>query len=456
MGLDIALIHPPFGKGDVRKLGICSPPIGLAYLGAFLRESDHRVSIIDAEAEGLNKAQILERVNKADLVGITTTAPAYNSALELTNLIKQSHNKTTVVLGGPQATFLDRECLERSAADAVVRGEGESTMLDIATSIESGDISDVEGTTARDGDTIIRNPERKLIADLDDIPFPARDLLPLEKYLPVNSAGIVSSRGCPFRCIFCASSKLYDKKFRSRSAQNVFQEVAQLVDQGYTNVTMLDDNFILNKERAFEFADLVEASDLKFNWSCTGRVDSIDEDLLRRLREVGCNGLFFGVESASNDTLKLIKKGFTTDQVINAFDVLKNYDYPTTASFMIGLPGDDPGKVADTINLAKQIKPDFAMFSVTTPYPGTELYENIDNYDLEITIDDWSKFTLTKPVVRTDALSTADLHWWFIRAYFSFYVRASYITRAIARKQLGFVLNPVKSTIADAFRGTIS
>ncbi|MGZ5561886.1 MAG: B12-binding domain-containing radical SAM protein, partial [Halobacteriota archaeon] len=187
MGLDIALIHPPFGKGDVRKLDICSPPIGLAYIGAFLRGTDHRVFIIDAESERLNEAQILERVNRADLVGITTTAPTYNSALELTNLIKQSNNSTTVVLGGPQATFLDRECLQRSAADAVVRGEGEITMLDIATSIESGAINDVEGITLREGDTIVRNPDRKLIPDLDDIPFPARDLLPMEKYSPVNS-----------------------------------------------------------------------------------------------------------------------------------------------------------------------------------------------------------------------------------------------------------------------------
>ncbi|MGA7075755.1 MAG: radical SAM protein [Halobacteriota archaeon] len=456
MGLDIALIHPRFGKGDVRKLDICSPPIGLAYIGACLRKSDYRVSIIDAEIERLTNTQIVERVNRADLVGITTTAPTYNSALELTNLIKQSNNNAAVVLGGPQATFLDRECLEKSAADAVVRGEGESTMLDIATSIESGAISDVEGITVREGDTIVRNPDRKLIPDLDDIPFPARDLLHMEKYSPVNSTGIVSSRGCPFRCIFCASSKLYDKKFRSRSAQNVFQEVAQLVGQGYANVTMLDDNFILNKERTFEFADLVEENNLKFEWSCTGRVDFIDEDLLRRLREVGCNGLFFGVESASNDTLKLIKKGFTTDQIINAFDVLKNYDYPTTASFMIGLPGDDPEKVADTISLAKQINPDFAMFSVTTPYPGTELYDNIGNYDLEITIDDWSKFTLTKPVVHTSALSTADLHRWFLRAYFSFYVRASYLRRAIAKKQLGFVFSPVKNAMADAFRGAFA
>jgi radical SAM superfamily enzyme YgiQ (UPF0313 family) len=278
----------------------------------------------------------------------------------------------------------------------------------------------------------------------------------MEKYSPANSTGVISSRGCPFNCIFCASSKLYDNKFRSRSAHNVYEEVAQLVGQGYANVTMLDDNFILNKERAFKFADLVEKNNLKFEWSCTGRVDFIDEDLLRRLHEVGCNGLFFGVESASNDTLKLIKKGFTTDQITSAFDVLKNYDFPTTASFMIGLPGDDPGKVADTINLAKQINPDFAMFSVTTPYPATELYDNIDDYDLEITIDDWTKFTLTKPVVRTSALSTADLHRWFLRAYFRFYVRASYLRRAVAKKQMGFVLSPIKNTIADAFRGAIA
>jgi anaerobic magnesium-protoporphyrin IX monomethyl ester cyclase len=452
MGIDVALIQPAFGAGDVRKLNICTPPLGLAYIAAFLREHGHRVTIIDAEVEQLNNEQIAQRAKNADLAAITTTAPTYSSALALANRIKQSNNPTKVVLGGPQATFLDRDCLERSAADAVVRGEGEHTMLDIADSVESGGTCDFDGATYRDAGTVIRNPDRKLIADLDDIPVPARDLLPMEKYSPPKTTGVISSRGCPFRCIFCASSNLYHKTFRSRSAYNVFGEVAQLVAKGYENVTMLDDNFILNKERAFEFADLVEEHRLKFDWSCTGRVDSIDEDLLQRLREVGCNGLFFGVESASNNTLKLIKKGFTTDQVINAFDVLKTYDYPTTASFMIGLPGDDPGKVADTINLAKQINPDFAMFSVTTPYPGTELYDNIDDYDLEIVIDDWSKFTLTKPVVRTSALSTADLHRWFLRTYVSFYVRASYVRRAIAKKQMGFVLSPVKAAVTNAVR----
>ncbi len=215
---------------------------------------------------------------------------------------------------------------------------------------------------------------------------------------------------------------------------------------------MLDDNFILNKERAFEFADLVEEHRLKFDWSCTGRVDSIDEDLLRRLSEVGCSGLFFGVESASNETLKLIKKGFTTDQVIDAFDLLKDYDYTTTASFMLGLPGDDRQKIVNTINLAKKIDPDFAMFSVTTPYPGTELYENIDHYDIELTVNDWSQFTLAKPVVHTSALSTRDLQRWLVKAYASFYARASFLARAIAKKQMGFVLSPVKAAVTNAVR----
>jgi len=430
--------------------------MGLAYIASFLREHGHHVTIIDAEVEQLNDEQIAQEVRNADLAGITTTAPTYSSALALTNRIKRLNNRTKVVLGGPQATFLDRESLERSAADAVVRGEGEATMLDIAASIESGSVHDVEGITVRDGDMIVRNPDRKQIADLDGIPFPARDLLPMEKYSPPRSTGVISSRGCPFRCIFCASSNLYHKTFRSRSAYNVFEEVAQLVAQGYENVTMLDDNFILNKERAFKFADLVEEHNLRFSWSCTGRVDSIDEDLLGRLREVGCNGLFFGVESASDDTLRLIKKGFSTDQVVNAFDVLRDYDYATTASFMIGLPGDDRQKVVDTINLAKRIHPDFAMFSVTTPYPGTELYDNIDNYDLEITLNDWSDYTLTKPVIRTSALSTAELHRWFLRAYFSFYVRASYLRRAIAKKQLGFVLGPVQHAVTDALRRAVS
>ncbi len=452
-------MHPPLRTGDVKKLDICTPPIGLAYIGAYLRQHGHRVRIIDAEVEKLGIKQIAERVKDACLVGITTTAPIYSSALELANTIKRLNSKTKVVFGGPQATFLDTESLERSAADAVVRGEGEFTMQEIASSLESDPSRSMEGiagVTYKEAGMIVKNPDRELIANLDDIPFPARDLLPMERYTPPESTGVVSSRGCPFRCIFCASSKLYNKKFRSRSAQNVFEEVTQLVAKGYKNVTMLDDNFILNKERAFAFADLVEEHNVKFEFSCTGRVDSIDEDLLHRLHDVGCTGLFFGVESASDETLTLIKKGFTTDQVIDAFSTLKHHDIPTTASFMLGLPGDDARKVANTINLAKHISPDFAMFSVTTPYPGTELYDNIDHYDLEITAPNWDRFTLTRPVVRTSALSTRELQRWFLKAYFSFYVRLSYLRQAYSKGQLGFVLSPVKNAITTAVRGTFA
>jgi radical SAM superfamily enzyme YgiQ (UPF0313 family) len=420
----------------VRKLNVCGPPIGLAYIAAFLREHGHRVTIIDAEVEQLNSEQVAQQARRADLVGITSIASTYHSALEIACLIKQSSKGTTVVLGGPQVTFLDAESLEKSPADAVVRGEGEHTMLDVANTVESGSAFDFDGVTYRDAGAVVKNPDRKLIPNLDEIPFPARDLLPMEKYPSPQSTSVVSSRGCPFRCIFCAASNLNHKKFRFRSAHNVFDEVAQLIAQGDENISMVDDNFIVNKDRAFKFADLVEENKLKFGWSCNARVDSIDEDLLHRLREVGCNGLFFGVESASDDTLKLIKKGFSTDQVISAFDMLHDYDYTTTASFMIGLPGDDRQKIVDTINLAKRIDPDIAMFSVTTPYPGTELYDHIDRYDLEITSHDWSEFTLTKPVVRTSALSSGDLWRWHKKAYVAFYVRASFLTRAIVKKQL--------------------
>ena len=138
MGITVALIQPAFGNGEVRTLNISAPPIGLAYIAAVLRAHGHRVKIFDAEVEPLNNIQIAQQARRADLAGITTTAPTYNSALELANLIKQSNSGTTVVLGGPQATFLDEECLGKSAADAVIRGEGEYTMLDVADSIESG------------------------------------------------------------------------------------------------------------------------------------------------------------------------------------------------------------------------------------------------------------------------------------------------------------------------------
>jgi anaerobic magnesium-protoporphyrin IX monomethyl ester cyclase len=451
----VVLINPPLPNGDVTaKLKICTPPLGLAYIASNLREHGHEVTIIDAQVDQPNVDAIMRTVQNADLIGITASAPTYGSALTLANTIKNAFNEAVIVLGGPQVTYLDSDCLRRSRADAVVRGEGEATMLDIADALTHSAASqvfpDVDGITYRLDDAILKNKDRTLLGRLDELPFPARDLLPMHKYTPPKSTGVISSRGCPFRCIFCASSKLSGKKFRPRSAYDVFSEVSELVRAGYEHISMLDDNFVLDKDRVFEFADLVEKHKVKFDWSCTARVDLVDDELLTRLYEVGCSGLFFGVESASDQTLEVIKKGFTTDQVVEAFDTLKGHPITTTASFMIGLPGDDAERVRDTIAFAKTLNPDFAMFSITTPYPGTELYENIDNYDIEITLNDWSKFTLTKPVVKTSALSTRDLQLWFRKAYYSFYLRFSYLTRAIRRKQIGFVVTPLWNGLVQA------
>jgi radical SAM superfamily enzyme YgiQ (UPF0313 family) len=452
---EVVLINPPLSNGDVtEKLNICTPPLGLAYIASYLREHGYKVTIVDTQVDPLSQDTLARTVQNANLIGITSSAPTYHAALVLANKVKHLCKEAVVVMGGPQATYLDSDCLTRSRADAVVRGEGEITMLEITDALAHSGLpqalDDVDGITYRSNGGIVKNQDRSLFKHLDEFPFPARDLLPMNKYRPPKSTGVISSRGCPFKCIFCASSKLNGKKFRPRSAYDVFLEVSELVQQGYKHISMLDDNFVLDKNRVFEFADLVEKNQVKFDWSCTARVDLIDDELLTRLHEVGCSGLFFGVESASDETLEIIKKGFTTDQVVEAFDTLKSHPFATTASFMIGLPGDDAEKVKETIDFAKALNPDFAMFSITTPYPGTELYENIDKYDIEITLDDWSNFTLTKPVVKTSMLSTRDLQRWFVKAYCSYYLRFSYITRAIKKKQIGFVTTPLWRGIVQA------
>jgi len=452
---EVVLINPPLSNGDVTaKLNICTPPLGLAYIASYLREHGHKVTIVDTQVDPLSEDTLARTVQNANLIGITSSAPTYNAALALANMVKHMCKESVVVVGGPQATYLDSDCLTRSRADAVVRGEGEITMLEIADALTYSGLPqalhDVDGITYRSNGGILKNQDRSLLRHLDEFPFPARDLLPMDKYRPPKSTGVISSRGCPFRCIFCASSKLNGKKFRPRSAHDVFLEVTELVQKGYEHISMLDDNFILDTNRVFEFADLVEKHKMKFDWSCTARVDLIDDELLTRLHEVGCSGLFFGVESASNETLEIIKKGFTTDQVVEAFNILKGHPMVTTASFMIGLPGDNPEKVRETIDFAKTLNPDFAMFSITTPYPGTELYENIDNYDIEITLDDWSNFTLTKPVVKTSMLSTRDLQRWFVKAYCSYYLRFNYLTRAVKRKQIGFIFTPLWRGLVQA------
>jgi len=308
------------------------------------------------------------------ILGITSTTPTIYSALKVAKLAKEVDGDITTVIGGPHVTFTANEVLDSSEdVDFVVAGEGEYTMLELLKALE-GDrsLKEVKGITFRDKGKIVKTPSRGYIEDLDSLPFPARHLLPMDKYKilgrKLTVIHVVSSRGCPFRCIFCSSSALCGKRFRARSVENMLDEIEEAVERYKTrHVEFIDDTFTLNRRRTAEFCEEVKRRGLDISWNCSSRVDTIDEDLMRKMREAGCSIIFFGVESASQRTLDLIGKGITVDRAVKAINLAKRVGIEVLASFVIGFPWETIEDMKETIRFATKLKPDFAEFSVSTP-----------------------------------------------------------------------------------------
>jgi radical SAM superfamily enzyme YgiQ (UPF0313 family) len=242
------------------------------------------------------------------------------------------------------------------------------------------------------------NGPRPLIQNLDALPFPARDLLPMDKYIPLPNqykrkpvANLMALRGCPYQCTFCSANAVFGCSLRMRSAQRVYDEIKQLVDTyGIREISFWDDTLTVNKKWLHELCDLIISNHLDITWSCYARVNTVDLDLLKKMKKAGCWNIFYGIESGNQELLDRIKKGITLDQIRNAVKLTKKAGIEVRGSFMIALPGETPEMAHKTIDFAIELDPDYAQFSITTPYPGTELFEQAKQYG-ELS-GDFSKF----------------------------------------------------------------
>ena len=443
--MKILLINPPTSDLILTNLPEVlaqedpMPPLGLMYVAAYLgKHTNYEIKILDCLIEKINHEQLKEKIReeRPDVVGITTLTFTLIDVLRTAKIAKEINSNIKVVLGGPHVNIYPRETLNFPEIDYLVLGEGEKPIKDLLENLnQTKNLYNLKGIAFKDNHKIINTGPRELIQNLDELPFPARNLIPNEKYSSVLSENnpvttLFSSRGCPFLCAFCNRAHL-GKIFRARSVKNVVDEMEECKNIGIGEIFIYDDTFTINKQRVLDICSEIKKRNLKIYWDIRTRVDTVDEEVLRQMKETGCQRIHYGVEAGTEKILKVLNKGITLEQVEKTFELTRKIGIQTLAYFMIGSPRETRKDIMETIKFAKKIKPDFVCFSITTPYPQTNIYalglkEKILPYDF------WQKFAENPrpdfvPLVWEEELSREELFSLFKKAYHSFYFRPSYI-----------------------------
>lgn len=439
--LKITLVNPP------RFTEYPQPPMGLLQLAAALESEDYTVKIIDANALGLLPEEIIPYLYDTDVVGLTAMTPTVTKAIDIARSIKKARPELPVVLGGNHATLMPGETLAAAPEiDYLVRGEGEGTFLELLAALEAGRSPDeIRGISYRKDGRIVDTALREGIEELDSLPFLSYHLLPLRAYRPHPPHGralpfavMITSRGCPYRCAYC-SKPVFGSKFRAQSPGRVVDEIAYLQESfGVRELAFYDDVFTLDKRRADGIATEIRRRGLKILWSCETRVNLVDKELLANMKKAGCYSVSYGIESGSQRILNTIEKDITLDQAEEAVRYTREAGLHAIGYFMVGSPGETVETIRETTDFARKLKLDFAQFSITTPFPGTALY---DLYLEGGGSDDipWEDYVYAgsgegnAPVFESSSLSRADILYWQKRAYREFYLRFSYICRRLRR-----------------------
>ncbi len=382
--MNITFVNTPLQDyGNVEKREYyTTPPLGLGYLATIAQNQGCNVNLIDAEAQGMSPDEIVEKTKalQPDVVGMNLTAPTLELSKGLIQRLKQETG-ATMLTGGPDATIRPGFVLNYvPEIDLLVRGEGERTLEQL---IKSGFNPDgINGISFRRNGEVVHNAPSELITDLDSLPFIDRRFFANDPYREDGhlKSVIIGSRGCPYTCTFCAAPLTSGKRIRTRSVENIVDEVEELNAQGVNSFHFIDNDFIYNKKRVLSFADELEKRGLNVNWRALGRVDVISrfgKEFLERIKQAGCYQLVFGIESGSQRVLDLMKKGTTPEQARDAVKLCRDAGIKTKAFYMFGFPTETAQEMDQTLRHAKELNTDVACFLLVKAYPGTEMYRQL-------------------------------------------------------------------------------
>ncbi|MBL7107363.1 MAG: cobalamin-dependent protein [Phycisphaerae bacterium] len=449
----VLFINPPWinRKDSVwHNIASIMPPLGLAWMAAVLERDGHEVCIVDAHAERLtldNLQAHLGELGNFDLVGITATTALITNAIEIAKMTKTQFPQAMVILGGVHPTVLPDETLAEPAVDVVVRGEGEQTICQIAA---KEPLEKIGGISFKVGQVVHHNPDQVLIKDLDSLPMPAYHLLPMNKYHPAVGAAkrrpavsILATRGCPGRCTFCY--RIFGKRLRVRSGRKVAKEAKFLQDNyGIKEICFYDDTFTANKKEVYAFCEALDEFKMDLTWSCFSRTDTVNEELLRRIKEAGCHQIMYGIESANAEILRNIGKRVDLKKAEYAVRISQEAGLDVRAAFMIGNPGETEQTMEDMLAFAIKLNPELIILNIATPFPGTEMFKWADEKGYIVT-KNWAEYDFANSIMELPTISREKLQKFYRKAYIRFFLRPSYIINRIGKLRS-------LADIANAFR----
>lgn len=477
--MSVMLIRPETPDRGHSNIVSTQYPINIGYLVAYLKRHNIDCIVRDFEVEVYSEENFFESVRKEKplVIGFSCMTPHISHAAKMAKLIKKYFPQVLTVIGGVHATAIPKQTLDEFPQfDLIVLGEGEQTLLELYQKIsDSQSIKDLRGVAFREAHSVIVNPARPFIEDLDQVPFPERNLLDIKFYKKshvsrgfsrkvTNIAEIMCSRGCPYNCIFCASKIIHSKKVRYRSAGNIITEMGELINEhGVKHFSFLDDNLTIKYEILEAVCRYMQSRNVTFD--CFVRVNDIDEKKMAIMVAGGCKKISFGIESGSPRILKLLKKGTTLEQVDNAFRISRKAGLPTIeATFMIGIhPDETIEDIEMTKKLIYKLRPDILCVFIGVPFPGTELNKIMKERGLLVK-ENWDEFRLFLgvPTWKAGSIPMEKLQQILKDIVYGYYLNPSYLFSTIIKtrslKELNYLvgigLSLIKTKINFALRNT--
>ena len=441
----ILLIEPPYLDlyRNFSNMAKAYFPLGLGYLASVLRYNGHDVRLsVAADLSAIHKT-ILAEVDsfRPDLIGLTAMTPNFPRAVAIASMVK-NHADIPIVIGGHHVSYFKSDVLDQHPEiDFVVYGEGEETLVELAHSLDNADYGNINGLIWKKQGLAICNPPRKLLSSLDTLPFPDRELLDISRFSTHRhiaggkSATMLTSRGCPFKCTFCASHLVDGRTYRTRGFNSILDEIEVLVSRhGIKYIFFQDDTFTLDPDRTHDLCTSIQKQGFKIQFGCFSRADIFDKRLAECLKNTGFSNIIFGTESGDYDVLHRTNKKVSLNKVQESFDICAEVGLKTTASFIIGLPYDTIETIQKTMNFAFRLKAAIVSFNLFVPFPGAALFD--PGRHIPPQLNEWEKYNTVgvPPFSFVQGLSPDELYQLVIKAYKRFYLRPSqmyYLVRTI-------------------------
>ncbi|MEW6236827.1 MAG: radical SAM protein [Candidatus Omnitrophota bacterium] len=435
------LVYGCWCKGK-RIAGIQFPPVSQLLVTTVLRESGHDAHLLDGAGlrYSINEIKTIVDKEQYDVCTMLTSTMTIQEDAEILFDLKQANPKMTSIVMGSQPTFMPQATLARRGIDFIVMKEQEHTLKNLLAALEAGGeaFKNVRGIGYKnaDGQAVI-NPPAEMIKNLDELPIANRTLLPqnidyfnpIVKRMPFTT--MFTTRGCTAKCTYCTSPGFYGEKVRFRSAEKVLEEMEYCQNLGYKEIFFRDELFTASKKRVLEICSGIKDRGIDLTWICSSRVNNIDAEMLKIMKDAGCHLIRFGVESGVQEILDNVRKDITVEETRQAFKLCHEFKIDTHAHCMIGSPGETKETINQSIQFVKEIDPTIITFGITTPYPGTHLFDEVKEVYPEI--GDGSQMDISR--LHSDSffnqfftdLTNEDLTRDIRRVYREFYFRPRYI-----------------------------